>query len=145
MSAIVRLPFADLRLADDAAAVRAAIDRVVTSGWYILGPEVQQFESEFAAACGARFAVGVASGTDAIALSLRALDIGPDDEVIVPALTAAFTAIGVVAIGARPVFVDVDPRTLTIDPDACARAVTPSTRAIVPVHLYGQPADMHGI
>lgn len=142
MSVHTRLPFVDLHPAEDAQDVRAAIDRVVASGWYVLGPEVEQFETEFAAACGARFAVGVASGTDAIALALRALDIGPGDQVLVPALTAPFTALAVIAAGAQPVFVDVEPRTLTIDVDACANAITPSTQAIVPVHLYGQPADM---
>jgi dTDP-4-amino-4,6-dideoxygalactose transaminase len=140
-----RLPFVDLHPADDAVDVRAAIDRVIASGWYVLGPEVEQFETEFAAACGARFAIGVASGTDAIALALRALNIGHGDDVLVPAMTAAFTGLAVVAAGARPVFVDVDPRTLTIDVDACAQAITPDTRAIVPVHLYGQPADMDAV
>jgi dTDP-4-amino-4,6-dideoxygalactose transaminase len=145
VTAHTRLPFADLRPADDAADVRAAIDRVIARGWYILGPEVEAFEREFAGACGARFAVGVASGTDAIALALRALNIGRDDEVLVPAMTAPFTGLAVLAAGARPVFVDVDARTLTIDIEACARAITPNTRAIVPVHLYGQPADMDGV
>jgi dTDP-4-amino-4,6-dideoxygalactose transaminase len=142
VSGRARLAFVDLRPADDATAVRAAIDRVVASGWYILGPEVEHFESEFAAACGAPHAIGVASGTDAISLALRALNIGPGDEVIVPALTAPFTGMAVLAIGATPLFVDVEPATLTLDPDACAAAVTPRTRAVVPVHLYGQPADM---
>jgi dTDP-3-amino-3,4,6-trideoxy-alpha-D-glucose transaminase len=145
VSVHARLPFVDLHPAEDAQDVRAAIDRVVASGWYVLGPEVEQFETEFAAACGARFAVGVANGTDAIALALRALNIGAGDEVLVPAMTAAFTALAVIAAGARPVFVDVDARTLTIDGDACAQAVTPRTRAIVPVHLYGQPADMSAV
>ena len=145
MSASARLPFVDLHPADDAMAIRAAIERVVASGWYILGPEVEQFETEFASACGARFAVGVGSGTDAIALALRALDIGPGDEVIVPALTASFTAMAVIACGARPVCVDVDRNTLTIDPGACAQAITSRTRAVVPVHLYGQPAEMNGV
>jgi dTDP-4-amino-4,6-dideoxygalactose transaminase len=145
VSAPARLPFVDLHPSDDAAAIRSAIDRVVASGWYILGPEVEQFEAEFAAASGARFAVGVANGTDAITLALRALDVGAGDDVIVPALTAAFTGLAVIAAGARPVFADVDDRTLTIDPESCERAVTPRTRAIVPVHLYGQPADMNGV
>lgn len=142
MSARARLPFVDLHLDADAAAVHDAIARVVASGWYVLGREVEQFEAEFAATCRAAFAVGVASGTDAIALALRALDIGPGDDVLVPAMTAAYTAFAVIAAGARPVIVDVEPGTLTIDPDACAAAVTTRTRAIVPVHLYGQPADM---
>jgi dTDP-3-amino-3,4,6-trideoxy-alpha-D-glucose transaminase len=145
VSVHTRLPFVDLHPADDAPDVRAAIDRVIASGWYVLGPEVEQFETEFAAACGARLAIGVASGTDAIALALRALSIGQGDEVLVPAMTAAFTALAVVAAGAQPVFVDVDARTLTIDAAACEPAITSRTRAIVPVHLYGQPADMDAV
>jgi dTDP-4-amino-4,6-dideoxygalactose transaminase len=136
------IPFLDLRPGEDAADVRAALDRVLARGWFVLGPEVEAFEAEFAAACGARHAVGVGNGTDAIALLLRAADIGPGDEVIVPALTAAFTALAVVATGARPVFADIDPARLTMDPASCAAAMTPRTRAIVPVHLYGQPADV---
>jgi len=145
VSVHTRLPFVDLHPADEVLELRAAIERVVASGWYVLGPEVEQFEAEFAAACSARFAVGVASGTDAIALALRALDIGEGDEVLVPAMTAAFTALAVIAAGARPVFVDVDVQTLTIDVDACAHALTEKTRAIIPVHLYGQPANMDAV
>jgi dTDP-4-amino-4,6-dideoxygalactose transaminase len=130
---------------EDAAAVHDAIRRVVASGWFILGPEVAAFESEFAAASGARFAVGVGTGTDAITLALRALDIGGGDEVIVPAMTAGYTALAVIAAGAIPVIVDVEPDTLTINAAAAAAAVTSRTRAIVPVHLYGQPADMEAI
>ncbi|HZI81287.1 MAG TPA: DegT/DnrJ/EryC1/StrS family aminotransferase [Vicinamibacterales bacterium] len=137
-----RLPFADLRPGSDAAEIREAVERVLASGWFVLGPEVEAFEAEFAAAAGAKHAVGVASGTDAIALALRAAGVNPGDEVIVPAMTAAFTALAVVAAGATPVIADVDPRTLTLDGRACADAVTSRTRAIVPVHLYGQPADM---
>jgi dTDP-4-amino-4,6-dideoxygalactose transaminase len=137
-----RIPFLDLHPGEDTADIRAALDRVVASGWYVLGPEVEAFEAEFAAASGARYAVGVANGTDAIALLLRAANVGPGDEVIVPALTAAFTALAVTAVGARPVFADIDPVRLTMDPAACAAAVTSRTRAVVPVHLYGQPADV---
>jgi dTDP-3-amino-3,4,6-trideoxy-alpha-D-glucose transaminase len=139
------IPFIDLRPADDDAAVREAIDRVLGRGWFVLGPEVEAFEREFAAASSAAFAVGVGTGTDAITLALRALDIGAGDEVIVPAMTAAFTALAVIAAGAIPVIVDVEPDTLTINPAAAAAAVTARTRAIVPVHLYGQPADMESI
>jgi dTDP-3-amino-3,4,6-trideoxy-alpha-D-glucose transaminase len=145
VSAHAPIPFIDLRPGEDHAAVRDAIDRVVARGWFVLGPEVEAFEAEFAAACGASYAVGVGNGTDAIALALRALDIGRGDEVLVPAMTAAYTALAVIAAGARPVFVDVEPATLTIDPAACEAAVTARTRAIVPVHLYGQPADMNAI
>jgi dTDP-3-amino-3,4,6-trideoxy-alpha-D-glucose transaminase len=139
------IPFIDLRPGEDDAAVREAIDRVLVRGWFVLGPEVEAFEREFAAASSAAFAVGVGTGTDAITLALRALDIGASDEVIVPAMTAAFTALAVIAAGAIPVIVDVEPDTLTINPAAAAAAVTSRTRAIVPVHLYGQPADMEAI
>jgi dTDP-3-amino-3,4,6-trideoxy-alpha-D-glucose transaminase len=145
VSAPAPIPFIDLKPGEDHAAVQAAIDRVVTRGWFVLGPEVDAFEREFAAASNAAFAVGVGNGTDAIALALRALGIGTGDEVIVPALTAGYTALAVIATGATPVIVDVEPHTLTIDPAACAAAVTSRTRAIVPVHLYGQPADMESI
>ena len=143
-----RIPFIDLRPGEDDAAVRTAIDRVITRGWFVLGPEVEAFEAEFAAAAGAAHAVGVGSGTDAIALLLRAIDVNRDDEVIVPALTAAYTGLAVLLAGATPVFADVDSETLTLDPAACEAAITSRTVAIVPVHLYGQPADMtalHGI
>jgi dTDP-3-amino-3,4,6-trideoxy-alpha-D-glucose transaminase len=138
----VTVPFLDLRLREDSAAVQEAIARVLARGRYVLGPEVEAFESEFAAASGAAFAAGTGNGTDAIALLLRAADVGPGDEVIVPAITAAYTALAVIATGASPVIVDVDDDTLTMDPEACARAVTARTRALVPVHLYGQAADM---
>ena len=145
MSALAPIPFIDLRPGDDDAAVREAINRVLVRGWFVLGPEVEAFEHEFAEASCAGFAIGVGNGTDAIALALRALDIGAGDEVIVPAMTAPFTALAVITAGATPVIVDVDPDTLTIDARACAAAVTTRTRAIVPVHLYGQPADMDAI
>jgi dTDP-4-amino-4,6-dideoxygalactose transaminase len=138
----LRVPFAAAVPLEDAAPVRAAIDRVLASGWFVLGPEVEAFEQEFAVASGAAFAVGVGNGTDAIALALRALGVGPGDEVITTPLSAAFTALAIVMIGARPVFADIDRDRLTIDPAAIEGAVTPRTRAIVPVHLYGQAADM---
>jgi dTDP-3-amino-3,4,6-trideoxy-alpha-D-glucose transaminase len=140
-----RIPFVDLRPGEDDAAVRAAIDRVIARGWFVLGPEVEAFEAEFAAACGAAHAVGVGNGTDAIALLLRAIDVKPGDEVIVPALTAAYTGLAVLLAGATPVFADVDPGTLTLDPAACEAVITPRTVAIVPVHLYGQAADMQAL
>ena len=145
MSALAPIPFIDLRPGEDEAAVRAAIHRVLGRGWFVLGPEVEAFEHEFAAASGAAFAIGVGNGTDAIALALRALAIGPGDEVIVPAMTAGYTALAVIAAGATPVIVDVEPDTLTMNANACAAAVTTRTRAIVPVHLYGQAADMDAI
>ena len=140
MSATV--PFNALKLAEDAADIKAAIDRVIASGWFVLGPEVEAFESEFAAASRVAHAVGVANGTDAIALILRALDIGPGDEVITSPLSAAFSAFGIMMAGARPVFADIDPERLTMDPRTTEAAITPRTRAIMPVHLYGQAADM---
>jgi dTDP-3-amino-3,4,6-trideoxy-alpha-D-glucose transaminase len=130
---------------NDGQDVREAIDRVISRGWFVLGPEVDAFESEFASAMGTSHAVGVGSGTDAIALILRALNIGPGDEVITSPLSAAFTALAVMMAGARPVFADIDPSRLTLDPEEVARAITPLTRAILPVHLYGQPADMAAI
>jgi dTDP-4-amino-4,6-dideoxygalactose transaminase len=139
------IPFLALGPAEDRADVEAAIARVVERGWFILGPEVEGFEAEFAAACGARHAVGVNTGTDALMLSLRALDIGPGDEVITTPLTAAYTALAIRMAGATPVFADIDPVACTIDPSAIDAAVTPRTRAVIPVHLYGQAADMAAI
>ncbi len=138
----VSVPFVRLRPAEDAAAVEAAIHRVVESGWFVLGPEVEAFEHEFAAACGSAHAIGVATGTDAIALVLRALGIGPGDEVITTPLSAAYTALAVMMVGARPVFADVDEQRFTLDAGQVEAAVTPRTRAILPVHLYGQSADL---
>jgi dTDP-3-amino-3,4,6-trideoxy-alpha-D-glucose transaminase len=117
-----------------------AVARVARSGVYLFGPELHDFEAEFAAFTGRRHAIGVASGTDAIRISLLALGVGPGDEVIVPAFTAVPTAAAVCATGATPVFVDVDPDTATIDPAAAAAAVGDRTRAVIPVHLYGRPS-----
>ncbi|MGE3956827.1 MAG: DegT/DnrJ/EryC1/StrS family aminotransferase [Vicinamibacterales bacterium] len=139
------VPFGSPAPREEAAAVRAAIERVVSSGWYVLGPEVAAFEAEFAAASGARHAVGVGTGTDAIALILRALGIGPGDEVITTPLSAAYTALAIIMSGARPVFADIDAERHTLSPAAVERAITPRTRAILPVHLYGQPADMRAL
>ena len=140
-----RLTFLDLRPGPEAAGIRRAIERVLDSGWFVLGPEVEAFEAEFAAASGAKHAVGVGNGTDAITLALRAAGVKPGDEVIVPAMTAAFTGLAVLAAGATPVIADVERDTLTLDPAACEAAVTSRTAAIVPVHLYGQAADMAAI
>jgi dTDP-3-amino-3,4,6-trideoxy-alpha-D-glucose transaminase len=135
------IPFADLRPGHDREEISQAIERVRARGWFVLGPEVEAFEAEFAAASGAAHAVGVGNGTDAIALVLRALDIGPGDEVIVPSMTAAFTGLAVAMTGAIPVIVDVEASCLTMDVGACEAAISPRTRAIIPVHLYGQAAD----
>lgn len=136
------IPFLSLKLGDDQAAVRRGIERVLERGWFILGPELEAFEVELAQACGTAAAVGVGTGTDALALIVRALGIGPGDEVITSPLSAAYTALAIMMAGARPVFADLDPDRLTVDPDAIAAAITPKTAAIMPVHLYGQAADM---
>jgi len=139
------VPFLSLVPREDAADVKRAIDRVIARGWFVLGPEVEAFESEFAAAMSAPHAVGVGTGTDAIALVLRGLGIGAGDEVITTPLSAAYSALAIIMAGARPVFADIDRARLTIDPDRIEEAITPRTRAILPVHLYGQPADMTAI
>jgi dTDP-4-amino-4,6-dideoxygalactose transaminase len=139
------IPFLQLKPGEDAGAVREAIERVVARGWFVLGPELEAFERDFAAASRAPHAIGVGNGTDAIALALRALGIGPGDEVITAPLSAAFSALAVMMAGARPVFADIDPDRLTLDARATAAAVTPRTAAIVPVHLYGQSADMRAL
>lgn len=140
-----RVRFNSLVPGEDRADVARAIARVVDSGWFVLGPEVEAFEAEFAAASGAAFAVGVGTGTDAISLILRALNIGPGDEVITPPLSAAYSALAVMMTGARPVFADIDPDRLTLDPGGIEAAITSRTRAILPVHLYGQPANLEAI
>lgn len=141
------VPFLDLRagylaLKPD---IDAAVARVLDSGWYILGPEVAAFEEAFASYCKATQCVGVANGLDALILSLRALDIGPGDEVIVPSNTFIATWLAVSAVGAAPVPVEPDPLTYNIDPALIEAAITTKTRAIIAVHLYGQPADLDPI
>ena len=120
----------------------AAIAEVLAAGVFLLGPQTEAFEAEFAAFCGRRHAVAVASGTEALRLALVAMGVGAGDEVIVPAMTAVPTAAAVVAAGAVPVFADVRRETAGLDPDAAAAAVTDRTRAVIPVHLYGRPADL---
>jgi dTDP-4-amino-4,6-dideoxygalactose transaminase len=138
------VPFGDLKA--HVAALRPEIDaalaRVLDSGWFILGPEGEAFERELASALGARHAVAVASGTEAIQLALEALGLKAGDEVITSPLTAAFTALAVQRAGARPVFADVDPLTLNVTAETVERVVTPRTRALLPVHLYGHPVDL---
>ncbi|WP_322052521.1 DegT/DnrJ/EryC1/StrS family aminotransferase [Paraburkholderia bannensis] len=123
-------------------AIREAIGRVIDSGRYILGEESLAFEQEFAGYCGVEHCIGVANGLEALHLILRAYDIGAGDEVIVPSNTFIATWLAVTQVGARPVPVEPDPRTYNIDPQRIEAAITPRTRAIMPVHLYGQPADM---
>lgn len=122
-----------------------AIARVVSSGWYILGPEVTKFEAEFAEFCGAAEAVGTANGLEALHLALLAMGVGPGDEVIVPSNTYIATWLAVSECGARPVPVEPDPTTCNIDPNRIAEAITCRTRVILPVHLYGQPAEIKAI
>jgi dTDP-3-amino-3,4,6-trideoxy-alpha-D-glucose transaminase len=140
-----RVPFLSLRPGDDRPAIDGAIARVIDRGWFILGPELQAFEQELAAASGTADAVGVGTGTDALSLILRGLGIGPGDEVITTPLSAAYSALAIMATEAHPVFADIDPARLTLDPRAVEAAITPRTAAIMPVHLYGQPADMTAI
>lgn len=138
------VPFLDLKTIQLAQReeLTAAFNRVLDSGWYILGQEVTRFEQEYADHCQAKHCVGVANGLDALVLVLRAMGIGPGDEVIVPSNTYIATWLAVSHVGATPVPVEPDARTYNIDPARLAAAITPATRAIIPVHLYGQPADL---
>ena len=143
----MNIPFNELRsgyLAHQAE-IDAAVQRVLASGWYILGQETAAFEQEFAAYCDAAGCVGVNSGTDALYLALRACGVGPGDEVITVAHTAVATVAAIRMTVATPVLVDIDPDTYTMAPAALAAAMTPATRAVIPVHLYGHPADMDAI
>jgi dTDP-3-amino-3,4,6-trideoxy-alpha-D-glucose transaminase len=130
-------PLAPLR-----AELRAAMERVVEGGRFILGPEVAAFEQDFAAYLGAREAVGVANGTEAITLALRALGVGPGDDVVVPSFTFYASAEAIPPTGARPVFCDVDPETFLVTPDTVRAALTPATKAVVAVHLFGNLAPV---
>jgi dTDP-4-amino-4,6-dideoxygalactose transaminase len=125
--------------------IQAAIARVLDNGHFVLGEEVEAFERAFAQYCGVAHGVGVASGTDALELAMRALGVGPGDEVITVSHTAVATAAAVLACGATPVLVDIDQASYTLDPSKIEAAITPRTKAIVPVHLYGQAADMDAI
>lgn len=140
----MKVPFVDFQsmhapLADD---LDAAIRAVVAHGQFILGPEVERFESAFAAYCGVRHAVGIGNGLDALTLTLRAAGLSPGGEVIVPANTFIATALAVVQAGGVPVPADVMPDTYNLDPATAEAAITSRTEALMPVHLYGQPADM---
>ncbi|MBI4718571.1 MAG: DegT/DnrJ/EryC1/StrS family aminotransferase [Planctomycetes bacterium] len=142
-----KIPLVNLAAQHEALAVEihAAIDSVIARNDFILGDEVAAFEAEFAAYCGARHCIGVGNGLDALTLSMKGLGIGPGDEVITAANTFAATALAILQTGAIPVLVDHDPETCTLDPRKLSAAITSRTRAIVPVHLYGHPADMNAI
>ena len=138
------IPFLDLSRQHEAikGELVAALETVLASSRFVLGPEGQALEDELAARCGARYGVGVGSGTDALRLALTALGVGPGDEVVTPAFSFVASASTIVMTGATPVFVDIEPATLAIDPDALERALTPRTRAVIVVHLYGHPAPI---
>jgi dTDP-4-amino-4,6-dideoxygalactose transaminase len=125
--------------------IAEAVERVLAGGRYVLGPEVEALERELGAYTGARFAIGCHSGTDALLLALRALDIGAGDEVITSPFTFVATAGAIHWLGARPVFVDIDPRTYALDPEALARRINSRTRAIVPIHLYGRVGAIEAV
>jgi dTDP-4-amino-4,6-dideoxygalactose transaminase len=141
------VPFLDIGLQNEPlrGEIAAAIERVIDTSAFAGGPFVERFESKFAAYCGARHAVGVGNGTDAIWLTLLAMDVGPGDEVITVPSTFMGTVEPITYCGARPVFIDVDERTYCMDPDALKKAITVRTKAIIPVHLFGQTADMDPI
>jgi len=143
----MRVLFHDVKAVHDtiASELNEAIQRVVGSGWYILGHELEAFEEEFASYCSASHCIGVASGTEALQLALIACGIGPGDEVITASFTAMPTVLAIAASGAIPVLVDISPQTYTLRPDQLAGALSHKTRAIVPVHLYGHCADMDPI
>ena len=143
----MNIPFLDLGAAyrELQSEIDAAVARSLASGFYIGGPELESFEVEFAIYCGSTHAVGVANGLDALHLALRAMDVGPGDEVIVPSNTYIATWLAVSQCGAMPVPVEPDARTYNIDPALIEAAITPRTKVILPVHLYGQPADMDPI
>jgi dTDP-4-amino-4,6-dideoxygalactose transaminase len=144
---ILIVPFINLRAqyAEFRDEIRAAIDGVLESQQFVLGPHGEALESSLAAYCDAKHAVALANGTDALTLALAACGVGPGDEVIVPAFTFVATATAVVRLGARPVFADIDPETFNLNPEEIERRLTPKTKAVIPVHLYGLPAEMEMI
>src|SRR5690348_8895740 len=134
------IPFNDLtrHLAPLAAEVERAIHGVLASGWFILGPQVEAFEAEFAAYCGARHCVGTGNGTDAPELALRALELGPGDRVATVANAGGYGTTAILAAGAEPLYVDVDPATMNMDPRALAASIYRGVRAVIVTHLYGR-------
>jgi dTDP-4-amino-4,6-dideoxygalactose transaminase len=143
----MQVPFVDLRAQHQPLdqAIEQAFRTVLTRGDFIMGGAVERFETEYASYIGARHAIGVGTGLAAIELALRAFDVGPGDEVITAANTFIATVLAIMAVGAKPVFVDMDAATYGIDAGAISAAVTSRTKAIVPVHLYGQPVDLDGV
>jgi len=143
----MKVPFLDLKAAhaELRTELDAACSRVIESGWFILGDEVKAFEGEFAAYCGAKHCIGVGNGLEALHLALRAMGIGAGDEVIVPANTYIASWLAVSQAGATPVPVEPNKRTYNLDPERIENAITSKTKGIMPVHLYGQPADMDPI
>lgn len=143
----MKVPFLDLKAINMAheQPLKEAFDRVLKSGWYVLGEEVRSFENEFASYCGAAHCVGVSNGLDALHLALKALNIGPGDEVLVPSNTYIATWLAISYTGATPVPVEPVESTYNIDPASIQRAITSKTKAVMVVHLYGQPADMDPI
>lgn len=141
------IPLNDLKrqYSSIAAEIDVALARVTVSGWYILGPEVDAFEHEFAAYCQAAHCVGVANGTEALEIALHTLEIGPGDEVITAANAGMYSTTAIRAVGARPVFAEIDPHTLTINPHALPGLISPNTRAVIATHLYGRMADLPAI
>nr|BBH95749.1 glutamine--scyllo-inositol aminotransferase [Thermogemmatispora argillosa] len=140
----MRIPLVDLQAQYQTIKeeIHAALDEVLHDMELFLGPHTSAFEEAFASYCGCRYGIGVSSGTDALTLALRACGVGPGDEVITVANTFVATVEAITQVGARPVFVDIDPQTYTIDPGQVSAALTPRTRALLPVHLYGHPAEM---
>ena len=146
-TALSSIPFVDLKLQQQPiqSQIEQAIQAVIDQGDFVLGQVLGEFETAFAQASGAQYGIGVACGTDAIALGLQAIGIGQGDEVILPANTFIATAIGVIHSGATPILVDCDPQTALIDLEAAQKAITAKTKAILPVHLYGQMVSPHGL
>ena len=143
----MKVPFIDLRAQHSAIRqeISAAIEGVLESQQFVLGPHGEALETDLAAYCDAKYAVALANGTDALTIALAACGIGAGDEVIVPAFTFVATATAVVRLGARPVFADIDPGTFNLNPAEIERRLTPQTKAVIPVHLYGLPAEMETI
>lgn len=143
----MRVPFTNLKALHSPLKqeIQRVIGRIIDSGVFTNGPFVERFEEEFAAYCGSEYSVGVSSGTDALWLTLTAMGVGPGDEVITVPMSFIATAEGISLTGAKPVFVDIDPHTYTMDPSALESAITPRTKVLIPVHLFGQMAEMDAI